>query len=600
MEASCAPGREIARPPVLGVQDTGPPVDPSTEFGQWFIDSQDSESYCRYEFYDNVEDYGGSSMGALAIRGAISLINYDGNGNITGFEITARITNDMPSLTDWAEGVNSHIERLDGIEQYDDDMFGVKLAIEFADDGVIDNFPVSGPPYEAAWPPFEASNGIESNIYSINHDGLAWFCYSDTGAYLVPTWDFGDIPKAQSAVRVLEFGLYIPAGPGEGLYTALLELEQAADVLSNRTNSLKISNYFDMFCEDAGPAYPEEPIFSSNCSAFFNLEPEQPDPPVIDDVARNPDGEIEITWTSETAWLYRIEASTNPYDYDESNMTWTTVADDIAGLALLTTWNDPSSPAVSGDEKYYRVYLKGPSVDIRAPYTVGAMVTSVGVGRNLVSSPFEVYPVGGISGGGQMGQSVLDKAVGNQVTGGFINFFSDTIESWNPSIGGYGNYERAWFDTTQWLDWGGGPPAFGWNSDTGYWMNIPMFNPARDFVQCGRVTQGDRVIPVSQGRNLLGSCYPVSRALDKTGLVGSGLTGASNRFFSDTVELWNPSIGGYGNYDRAWFNTGTGQWEDWSGGPFARSIQPGDSFWVTVPFFNQGFNWIYPLPPGNM
>jgi len=63
-------------------------------------------------------------------------------------------------------------------------------------------------------------------------------------------------------------------------------------------------------------------------------------------------------------------------------------------------------------------------------------------GRNMVSSPFEPYPVGG----GAPGASTLDKIVGNQLTGhAFNKNLSDNIEVW---LNASAQYKRAWFDNS--------------------------------------------------------------------------------------------------------------------------------------------------------
>ncbi len=80
----------------------------------------------------------------------------------------------------------------------------------------------------------------------------------------------------------------------------------------------------------------------------------EPEQPVIIEFGYNASGNIEITWTSETGILYRIDASTDPYN---GSMTWETAADDIAGQAGSTTWEDTSGAPMT-QQKFYRVCAK--------------------------------------------------------------------------------------------------------------------------------------------------------------------------------------------------------------------------------------------------
>ena len=308
--------------------------------------------------------------------------------------------------------------------------------------------------------------------------------------------------------------------------------------------------------------------------------------PVILDVARNGSGNIEITWESQQGMTYRVEASTDQYDYSGGGMTWATAGDDIPTGGAATTWEDTSTP-VSG-WKFYRVYTKDAGGDLVADDTVGAFVMGIVVGRNLVSCPFEPYP----EGGGIPGSSSLDKIIGDQLTGSaFSQFFSDTVEVWDKSSA---NYKRAWNDTAKWVDWdtASDSPQFGWDADVGYWITILSFNPAADLTQFGRVSMTDRVMGIARGRNLVGSCFPVDVALADSGLIESGFTGSTISFFSDTIEFWNQ---GTNNYDRCWYDTGAGSWKEWNNGVLC-DIQPGDGLWITVLSFNSAFTWTYPTP----
>ena len=295
-----------------------------------------------------------------------------------------------------------------------------------------------------------------------------------------------------------------------------------------------------------------------------------------------------FTHTSSAGTTYTLEASTDPYDANENNMTWITLFDSVPGQEGHMTWEDPDELVTP--EKYYRVFENDPVIlwsRTQIDSTLGVMVTPLNQGRNMVSSPFEPFPEDDFT----PGQSSLDKSIGDQLTGSTIPFFSDTIEVWDKAAG---NYKRAWYNTAtgEWEDWDGGPPHFGWDADVGYWISIPPFNPPTDIMQIGLVSPTHRQIDIQVGRSLAGSCFPVEVALPDTGLVESGFTGSSINFFSDTVEFWNPVIS---NYDRFWYNTTASEWQGWQPGPL-RNIQPCDAIWVTALVFNSPFTWTYPKP----
>jgi hypothetical protein len=269
-------------------------------------------------------------------------------------------------------------------------------------------------------------------------------------------------------------------------------------------------------------------------------------------------------------------------------MAWVRQSSGIPGAAVSTTWEDTLTP--SSGRKFYRVYAEGP-IDQKADDTVGMMVVDVKQQRNMISSPFEPYP----EGGGVPGLSTLDKIIGDQLTGHIaVRSLSDTIEAWDPTNQ---KYMRAWYKTgTGWRDWyvTANPPIFGLDADVGYWFNRVLDHPDTTVKLFGRVSKTDRTIDIEIRRNLVGSCFPVGRALADTGLVDSGFIGHDAvRSLSDTVEFWN---NGTAKYQRFWYRTSDGTWQPWNMGEPMRNIVPGDSIWVNLPLRLTGFTWTYPKP----
>ena len=270
--AMAGPSLLITKPPVTGGVNAGPnPIDPNALQGQWFTDLAGQNPEVRdHEFYDNLTGNGGGAMNYGAINGFVSSITYGGGtgANIMAFTIHATITNDTNAVFgEWASGSNSHGETLTTVEHYTGTLYKTYLTADFASD------PVQHPtPY---LPPAVQQN---PQIFAVNHDHLAWYCYNELeepglGGFWVPTWDFADIPLAQSSARDLLFTVGgIGLDPADPRFIALQEsINGALDILLNRTTSLKISDWEDTLSLDPGTAYPVPPGTSSDVSVFHDV-----------------------------------------------------------------------------------------------------------------------------------------------------------------------------------------------------------------------------------------------------------------------------------------------------------------------------------------
>ena len=283
-----SPALPITKPPVSPTQWTGPPVDSHAAQGQWFKDRQTGLEEPRpYEYYDNVPSVGGGFMGPNAIYGRIMNLQLQA-GVIVGFDVLATITNDMPGFGPWRDGSDSHTEFLSTAAQYEGTMYDTKLSVEFAvDPTVLTAWQTAGgsftDPYRQGAAPF---------IEAENHDQLAWYCWNPgndenltpAGAYLVPTWDFGDILPGKTATRTLSFAAYVDPNAGDPRYDFLMNLaDTLQDIFLNRTMSLKISTWIDELAIDPGAPYPldlpdfDYPLRNSNASVFLNV----PDPATL-------------------------------------------------------------------------------------------------------------------------------------------------------------------------------------------------------------------------------------------------------------------------------------------------------------------------------
>lgn len=276
LAAVAGPSLPITKPPVQPLPSwTGPGIDPHAQAGQWFVRPDGLQEPRSHEFYDNVTQFGGGFAGSNAIYGKVTnVVIAPGAQAITGFEITATITNDGFGYGEWQPGRNSHQEFLLTQEQYVGTLYQAKLTAEFALAG-LQLVP-------AAW--VGPYRDRPEYIVALNHDQNAWYCYTPdnpvglgpSGNYFVPAWDFGDIPVGGSATRVLRFGVAGAITPNDPRYGVIMGSFQAptgqGDVFLNRTTDLKIGDWLDELARDAGVPYPTDwPLRGGDVSVFHNI-----------------------------------------------------------------------------------------------------------------------------------------------------------------------------------------------------------------------------------------------------------------------------------------------------------------------------------------
>jgi len=274
--APAAPSFFILSPPVVasGNTNTGPPgIDPTSQFGQHiFSFAKQADEALSFEFYDNIATDGGGTANAAAIQGQVVNLSTNVTGDIIAFDVQAAIVNDTSPLTtnNWQFAANSHGESLSNPppqstwDAYAGDMKDTWLTAEFAIQ--------AGLPPPNSNPPFDDLGGLLPRIIALNHDGLAWYCFSNTqGAYHVPAWHFGDIPLPGTAARLMQFAVQPPMGISDPRYAVLMQAAGSGDdIFANRTMSLKVSQWLDMVTIDNGAAYPVPPNLSSDVSVFHD------------------------------------------------------------------------------------------------------------------------------------------------------------------------------------------------------------------------------------------------------------------------------------------------------------------------------------------
>lgn len=270
---SAAPSLDVRKPPVLsGINpNTGPGVNPTASAGQWFRTASSLE-FRTHEFYDNRSGLGGGARSTNAIFGAVSSIMFGPGpgGAILSFSIKATISNDTAATSGvWLAGRNSHGEqRPFSPPFYRGTLIRPFIVSEFAlnNQGFFPAGPIAGTPDTASPGP---------RIIAANHDAVGWYCFTGAfvpGNFFVPAWQLPSIPVAASVTIVMSFrvadGGITPADPRYSVLVNSLRL--GTDILSNRTTSLKISNWVEGLWADTGvPYFPVGQ--SSNVSVFHGI-----------------------------------------------------------------------------------------------------------------------------------------------------------------------------------------------------------------------------------------------------------------------------------------------------------------------------------------
>jgi hypothetical protein len=221
-------------------------------------------------------------MGTAAIFGWVSSIAYAATGNISAFTIDATVTNDLFFPEAGNPGSNAHNEFVTSPVPYAGPMVKTKICAEFAISGAL--------PTQWVNPYFDDISatipGIANPYYiqATNQNQDAWYCWTPgvtppigpAGNYYVPAWDLGFIPVGGSATVQMQFVITSLAGmsPLDPRFNILVNSSQnMLDVLWNRSESLKISEWIDGIDIDPIGTGIARPMTKSNASVFFIPEP---------------------------------------------------------------------------------------------------------------------------------------------------------------------------------------------------------------------------------------------------------------------------------------------------------------------------------------
>jgi hypothetical protein len=265
--ALAAPELDITKPPVVSGTnpDTGPAVDPTAQQGQWFSNLTGGSQFSRpTQFYDDPTGNGGGSQGTQAITGVVSSYTLAG-ANIASFVIQATIKYDMPALTTWPSGSNSHGETLTSTAQEYLEPPPI-LTANFAISSLTNLPAVFSGPYVQQSPP----------IIAANETLLGWYCWSpglgpegqSDGGYYVPAWNNFTSTEGITWVDTLNFTV-----PGAGLPAndprfSVIENSyvDGLDIFTSQSSALKISNWESSLNLDPGVLYSTQDL--SDVSVF--------------------------------------------------------------------------------------------------------------------------------------------------------------------------------------------------------------------------------------------------------------------------------------------------------------------------------------------
>ncbi len=300
------------------------------------------------------------------------------------------------------------------------------------------------------------------------------------------------------------------------------------------------------------------------------------DPGMITNITQDWGGTngITITWESASGLVYQI-ASKDDYAGTFS------VVDTVTATAGSTSWTDEGSMTgvhpSAAQERYYKITQNG--VDLHN--IVGMYQIVVRGGMNLISLPLIPF------------STALEDVIGVQVTGADNIGASDLIWVWDGIkytlawlVGGTGtSLDGKWYT-------GNNPTTVQFGADQGAWLQI---RPGRGPVGLrfvGEVSNTNRTIPIVEGMNLVGTCFPYPVDFSLSNLWESGFTGADNVGASDIVWNWVND-----RYELIWLvdgvgNTFNGKWYIGST-EVNRTLKPGSGYWIQRREGQGVFDWVY-------
>jgi hypothetical protein len=299
-------------------------------------------------------------------------------------------------------------------------------------------------------------------------------------------------------------------------------------------------------------------------------------------IAQKEEESIKLTWTPvDNVVEYEIFRGHDPYFQPSSPITTVAAAKHEFMDALHFT-NDEF-------ETYYTVRAKSSTGKHFDFPTVGAYDINLNTGLNLVSLP--LIPA----------DPLIKATITDQLTGGENSSKADQVRVWDGE-----EYKVAWLYDGPAAEYDGK-----WiNAETGqeslmeldskhsFWIVIQDDHPDIEMTVTGRVPkQPERIFELKQGYNFVGSCYPVTVALNESELYEDGvMKGGVGSGEADILSAWTGD-----SYERTWVVDGVpemnGTWMDETGKEETTiAFQPGIGYIIWIKGDNDKKVWTFPNP----
>jgi hypothetical protein len=236
-----------------------------------------------------------------------------------------------------------------------------------------------GPPYY-----YDPQGGSVYTIEAQNEGFAAWYCFqvpqppypaNPPGAYYVPAWHLGDIPPGGTAQVLLDFRIKTyGGGPYEMPFSDIRHsvirhsFMNGSDVLYNRAESLKISEWIDLILVDSGtlihsiPVEGQEPveyIYASDASVFFDTAGPT-DRPVLNITPVFSSGSlsaIQFNWTAYDVGPFILQYCDNLASNDWVHVSLNLPLPPVIPGLMMTMDNGAAPFPPLSSQRFYRLFL---------------------------------------------------------------------------------------------------------------------------------------------------------------------------------------------------------------------------------------------------
>ncbi len=415
----------------------------------------------------------------------------------------------------------------------------------------------------------ESGNNDKINSYDISL--IAKSCDADADSIL-DSWEIDNFGNLTTADKTTDYD-------GDGLLDK--------DEYASKTNPKKEDSDSDSIHDGWEVTYGLDPLVydcdedpdgdgRTNCQEYldgtdpkvFNLNITN----IIQDWTGTDD--VTVTWVSESDVEYQIAVKDDFADAFS-------VVDSVTALTESTSWTDDGSQTGTHpsavQQRYYKVIQDG----VDSENIVGMYKIAVNEGMNLISLPLVPF------------NTALEDVIGVQVKGADNIGESDLLWVWDGTkymlawlVSGAGPpYDGNWYT-------GNNPTTVQFGADQGAWLQIRPGHGTLDLKFVGEVSDSNKIIPLIEGNNLVGTCYSGSVELSQSNLWESGFLGADNIGESDIIWNW---VGDH--FEFIWLADGVnetlnGKWFI-GNSEVNRRFEPGSGYWIQRREGHFPFDWNY-------